>query len=140
MTEAEIRQRKIALSKSGGICEVCCKPLGAHAQAAHRIGNTKANRAKYGDFIIDHPENIGYTCSLECNGALDISHNPYLCIRLCYGIYAHEATKYYMANAVKNQQAMYKRELANRKQREATAKQTEASGKQNKADGSKTQP
>lgn len=93
MTEAEIIQREIALSKSGGICEVCCKPLGAHAQAAHRIGNTKANRAKYGDFIIDHPENVGYTCSLACNGKLDISRNPVACVRLCAKIYTDEARR-----------------------------------------------
>ena len=62
-------------------------------QGAHRIGNTKANRAKYGDMVIDNPLNIGYTCSLKCNGALDISGNPAECIKLCNAIYTRAGRK-----------------------------------------------
>ena len=95
MTEAEKQQRRYALAISGGICEVCGKSLNdGQPQGAHRIGNTKANREKYGAFVIDHPLNIGYTCSLKCNGVLDISRNPAECIKLCKLIYTREAWKY----------------------------------------------
>ena len=94
MTEEQEEQRRYALAISGGVCEVCSAPLGPHAQGAHRIGNTKANRAKYGDFVIDHRYNIGYACSLKCNSMLDISGNTGACIALCKRIYAAEAQKY----------------------------------------------
>ena len=95
MTETQREQRRYALAISGGVCEVCGRPLrDGQPQGAHRIGNTKANRQKYGDFVIDHPFNIGMTCSLKCNGVLDISKNPAACIQLCKSIYACEAMKY----------------------------------------------
>lgn len=95
MTEAEKNQRRYALAISGGVCEVCGKPLtDGQPQGAHRIGNTKANREKYGAFVIDHRLNIGYTCSLKCNAALDISKDTGACIALCKIIYISEARKY----------------------------------------------
>lgn len=95
MNEAQKEQRRYALAVSGGLCEVCGRPLrDGQPQGAHRIGNTKANREKFGAFVIDHPLNIGYTCSLKCNGALDISQNPAECIKLCRRIYSMEALKY----------------------------------------------
>ena len=88
-------QRQYALAISGGVCEVCGKALSeGQPQGAHRIGNTKANRAKYGNFIIDHRLNIGMTCSLKCNGALDISRNTCEVIKLCKRIYEIELQKY----------------------------------------------
>ena len=95
MTETEKEQRRYALAISGGVCEVCGRPLfDGQPQGAHRIGNTKANRAKYGDFVIDHRYNIGYACSLKCNSMLDISGNTGACIALCKRIYTAEAQKY----------------------------------------------
>lgn len=95
MTEAQVEQRRNALATSGGICRVCWKPLAdGQPQAAHRIGNTKANRAKYGSFVIDHRYNIGYVCSLKCNAALDISKDTGAVIRLCQRIYREAARKY----------------------------------------------
>lgn len=94
MTEQQKEQRQYALAVSGGICEVCGKPLWSNAQGAHRIGNTKANRQKYGDFVIDHRYNIGYVCSLKCNAKLDISKDTGACIRLCKKIYDMEILKY----------------------------------------------
>lgn len=95
MTEAQVEQRRNALATSGGVCEVCGKPLAdGQPQAAHRIGNTKANRAKYGSFVIDHRRNIGYVCSLKCNAALDISRNTGAVIRLCKRIYETEVRQY----------------------------------------------
>lgn len=95
MTEAQVEQRRNALATSGGFCEVCWKPLAdGQPQAAHRIGNTKANRAKYGSFVIDHRQNIGYVCSLKCNAALDISKDTGAVIRLCQRIYREAARRY----------------------------------------------
>ena len=95
MTETEKEQRRYALAISGGVCEVCGRTLrDGQPQGAHRIGNTKTNRAKYGDFVIDHRFNIGRTCSLKCNGELDISGDNGAVIRLCARIYAAEAQKY----------------------------------------------
>lgn len=95
MTEAEKQQRRYALAISGGVCEVCGRPLqDGQPQGAHRIGNTKENRNKYGALVVDHFFNIGYTCSLKCNGELDISKNPAECLRLCQKIYNWELLKY----------------------------------------------
>ena len=88
-------QRQYALAISGGVCEVCGRALSeGQPQGAHRIGNTKANRAKYGDFVIDHRFNMGITCSLKCNGKLDISKDTGEVIKLCKRIYETELQKY----------------------------------------------
>ncbi|MCM1221573.1 MAG: hypothetical protein NC548_44555 [Lachnospiraceae bacterium] len=95
MTEVQKEQRRYALAVSGGVCEACRKPLlDGQPQTAHRIGNTKANRAKYGSLVVDHRLNVGYACSLKCNARLDISGNPGACVALCRKIYAAEAAKY----------------------------------------------
>ena len=95
MTEAEEMQRRVALAKSGGVCEVCGKHLTSSTwQGAHRIANTKANRAKWGDFIIDHPENIAIVCSLACNHVCNIGYNPGACLRLVKKIIDKELKKY----------------------------------------------
>ena len=95
MTESERRQRRYALAISGGVCEACGKPLNdGQPQGAHRIDNTLQNRKRYGDFVIDHPLNIGYACCLKCNGEMDISRNPAECAKLCKKIYEREALKY----------------------------------------------
>lgn len=53
-------------------CFVC----GARAtQRAHIIGNTKANRKKYGPEVIDNPLNWLPACSLTCNALVDIGKN-----------------------------------------------------------------
>lgn len=95
MTEEQEAQRRYALAISGGVCEVCGRPLAdGQPQGAHRIGNTQANRAKYGSFVIDHRFNIGMTCCLKCNGDLDISGDTGAVIRLCARIYTAEAQRY----------------------------------------------
>ena len=95
MNGTQTDQRRYALATSGGVCEVCGRPLNeGQPQGAHRIGNTKANRAKYGDFVIDHRLNMGMTCSLKCNGKLDISRNTGEVVKLCKKIYETELQKY----------------------------------------------
>lgn len=95
MIESQESQRRYALAVSGGVCEVCGRPLSyGQPQGAHRIGNTEVNRRKFGDFVIDHRFNLGYTCSLACNGVLDISGNPGECMKLCRRIYTAECMKF----------------------------------------------
>lgn len=95
MTPAENRQRVVALTTCGGVCEVCGKTLTASTwQGAHRIANTKPNRAKWGDFIIDHPLNIAIVCSLKCNHVCNIGYNPGECLRLVKRIVEKELQKF----------------------------------------------
>ena len=94
MTEQQEEQRRYALSQCGGVCEVCGKPLGAHAQAAHRIANTEPNRRKWGAWIIDSPLNVGYTCSLECNQSLNIGMDKGACLELVQKILRYEQKKF----------------------------------------------
>lgn len=73
LNEQQKEQRQIRLAMSGGVCEVCGKPLNqGHPQAAHRLGNTQVNRKKYGSFFIDSKWDILYTCSLGCNASADV--------------------------------------------------------------------
>lgn len=84
-------QRERAVATCGGFCEVCGTPLSRYKmQMAHKIGNTITNRRKYGDFVVDHFLNVGMTCSLECNGKLDISMNPRACAELVVKIWEYE--------------------------------------------------
>lgn len=89
-----MKQRDLCIAFSNGFCEVCGQQLTNNAQMAHRIGNTKMNRKKYGDFIIDHRLNVGMTCNLACNAKLDISFNPRKCIEICKKIYEYEFLKF----------------------------------------------
>lgn len=95
MTDIQEEQRRYALAVSCGYCEACGRPLAdGQRQGAHRIGNTKANRKKYGWLVVDHRLNVGYACSLACNGKLDISRDTGACVELCRRIYEYEARKY----------------------------------------------
>lgn len=93
MNEAEKWQRQYALTKSNGVCEICGAPL-EQMQGAHRIANTKANRAKYGSFVIDHPLNIAIVCSLACNQSCNIGNNPGESLRLIKRIVEKELVRF----------------------------------------------
>lgn len=98
MTSVQKNQRETALACAGGVCEVCGKPLGAHAQGAHKIANTIANRKKWGSMIIDHPLNIVMVCSLFCNDACNIGNNPRNCLSLVKRIADYEIEKLEVKN------------------------------------------
>lgn len=93
MTETQKQQRKEALTRSFGQCAVCGDLLGNTPQFAHKIANTKANREKYGAFIIDHTLNGEYVCSLRCNDALNIGNNDGECLKLIESIVQFEKRK-----------------------------------------------
>ena len=91
MKIAEETQRQIALCRSNSKCEVCDKELTYNTwQGAHRIANTKANRKKYGDLVIDHPLNIKIVCSLKCNDKCNIGYNKIECLKLVKEIAEYE--------------------------------------------------
>ena len=95
MNEAQINQRMVALATGNGVCEVCGKTLTPSTwQGAHRIANTQTNRAKWGSWIIDHPENIAIVCSLKCNHVCNIGYNPGECLRLVQKIVNKELQKF----------------------------------------------
>ena len=95
MNEAETWQRQYALAVSGGVCEVCGKTLTSSTwQGAHRIANTKPNRAKWGKFVIDHPLNIAIVCSLKCNQVCNIGYDEGKCLRLVQRIVQRELLKF----------------------------------------------
>lgn len=95
MTEAEKKQRSLVYATSGGVCEICGRPLvDGQPQGAHRIANTKTNRFLWGANIIDHPLNMAATCSLSCNQAANIGQNPGKCWELVKKIVETELRKY----------------------------------------------
>lgn len=95
MNETQKWQRSVVYASSGGVCEVCGKPLlDGQRQGAHRIANTKANRIKWGSVIIDHPLNMAATCSLGCNSQCNIGQNPGKCWELVLKIAERELKKY----------------------------------------------
>lgn len=96
MNRKQIEQREKALSRCvTGVCYVCKKPLsGSQIQYAHRIANTKTNRAKYGSFIIDHTLNGEIVCSLACNQSLNIGFNKGACLGLIADIVLFEMRKF----------------------------------------------
>jgi hypothetical protein len=94
MTDQQKNQRITALSRCGGVCEVCGKPLGVHAQGAHKIANTEANRRKWGSWIIDSPLNIAMVCSLKCNDVCNIGNDPGSCLELVQKILRYDQNKF----------------------------------------------
>lgn len=94
MTKQQIKQREEAY-KLAGTCAVCGKPLaGRHPQYAHKIANTKPNRAKYGSFIMDHPLNGKIVCSLDCNQSVNIGYNKGEVLKLLMDILIYETRKH----------------------------------------------
>lgn len=95
MTDKQIEQREIAYSLSCGKCAKCGKPiLQGQMQYAHKIANTKPNRNKYGSFVIDHPLNGAYVCSLECNHVMNIGYNKGEILKLLADIVMFEMRKF----------------------------------------------
>ncbi|MGP1459925.1 MAG: hypothetical protein ACTTKL_11585, partial [Treponema sp.] len=73
-------------------------------QGAHRIANTKANRARWGSFIIDSPLNIAAVCSLRCNDACNIGGNYGECLALAEKIINKERATRFQSHSFKNEE------------------------------------
>lgn len=59
-------------------CPVCGRSLSQYGtyQLAHRIAQSEENIKKYGKEIIHDRLNLVPVCSLRCNDACNIGHNP----------------------------------------------------------------
>lgn len=86
------RDNVYKINRQGGYCSVCGAYM-QNPQFAHRIANTKANRAKFGSLVIDSPLNGELVCSLRCNDAMNIGNKPIECLRLAERIYREEIRK-----------------------------------------------
>ena len=71
--------RAAVYARAGGFCEVCGTyrtfdgPWGIRGQCAHRVARTKWAVKKYGEEVIDHPDNLAWTCPGKCNDAVLIT-------------------------------------------------------------------
>lgn len=67
-----IRQTKIKkFIEQRAECFMCYKTITLYgSQLAHRIPKSKMNLRKYGDEMINHPDNMRLVCSLACNSAV----------------------------------------------------------------------
>lgn len=66
--------RSYIFARDGYRCRSCRHSIyrDGFPQIAHRIADTKANAKRYGQGVIDHPLNLASTCSLYCNGRMNI--------------------------------------------------------------------
>ena len=96
MTESQKEQRIKSFNRNDGICPVCGGSIQQYGtpQYAHKIANTIINRKKWGSFIVDHPLNGEYTCSLGCNSRMNIGQRPGDCLRLIKKIVEMELKNY----------------------------------------------
>jgi hypothetical protein len=72
MTQKQIEQYEIRYQLDNWICKGCYEKA---TQIAHRIAQSKVNRKKYGNEIIDHNINLVSSCQ-ECNDSFNIGMNP----------------------------------------------------------------
>ena len=80
MTEREKDQVKAMYIHYGYMCFV--DTTRKATQRAHIIGNTKPNRNKYGNHIIDNPLNWLPAADLDNNKLIDIGKFPIYCERI----------------------------------------------------------
>jgi hypothetical protein len=71
-------QRMEIFKRDGFKCGHCGLSVYRHGtpQIAHRIGQGKMNVEKFGESVIHHPLNMVGTCSLYCNGRMNIGMRP----------------------------------------------------------------
>lgn len=66
-----------------GICQGCGEPVPFdRMQLAHRIANTKANRKRWGDKVIDSRANRCVVGSARCNDRMNCGGRPDECARI----------------------------------------------------------
>lgn len=79
MNRVERQEERIEIfERDGWRCRWCGRSVYRvdAPQLAHIIADTKANRLKYGNEVIDHPDNRASTCCLYCNGRMNIGNQP----------------------------------------------------------------
>jgi hypothetical protein len=70
-------QRWDIYSRDHGRCQSCGELVPYDCfEVAHRIADTKANRKRWGDTVVDHIMNKATTHSGKCNSAQNCGYNP----------------------------------------------------------------
>ncbi len=72
-------KRMMVRHRAGGMCEVCgvTRPLhgtvGVRGEVAHKVAKVDWALKRYGETIIDHVDNLAWTCPGKCNGKVLIT-------------------------------------------------------------------
>jgi len=76
--DEEIRETRLYVALRAHFrCEECNKSLPLDkGEMAHCIAKTDEWITKYGKEVINHPDNLKWTCSGACNDAQNIGNNP----------------------------------------------------------------
>jgi len=66
--------KKAVFERDGYRCGHCGLSIYRNGtpQCAHRIAATESNKKKYGESVVHHISNLVATCSLFCNGKINI--------------------------------------------------------------------
>jgi len=87
-------ERVAIYARDHGRCQCGCnQPVAFDAfEMAHRIANTKANRRRWGDAVVDSPENKAVALR-EHNSRINIGGRPIECAQLAARISATSSTR-----------------------------------------------
>jgi len=86
-------ERESIYLRDGGRCQTCHKLIAFDAfTLAHHIANTKANRLRWGNDVIDSPLNKCVTCPGACNDKQNIGGRPIACAVLAAQISGMKST------------------------------------------------
>jgi hypothetical protein len=76
-------EREAIYIRDGGRCQTCLEAVPFDGfELAHRIANTKANRRRWGNRVVDSPQNRCVTHPGRCNSRQNIGGNPAACLAL----------------------------------------------------------
>ena len=74
-------KRRFVRDRAGGKCKICGRerplnwPLEIRGEAAHRVAKTRWTLKRWGEDVIDDPDNLEWTCA-EHNSAVLITYKP----------------------------------------------------------------
>jgi hypothetical protein len=84
-------EREAIYLRDRGICLACRKPVAfVDFEVAHRVADTKSNRRRYGDAVVDHPLNKATTHRGACNDAMNCGFRPAECEAIVRAIEAQD--------------------------------------------------
>ena len=66
------RTRDIVYYRDRGICRHCGQPVAWPGELAHMVPKTERTIARWGESVINHPDNLALTCPGKCNDAMMI--------------------------------------------------------------------
>lgn len=90
-TNAITELRRLKYYQQGGRCKTCGRPLREGFELAHIIPQRKWCLARWGEGVIQHPDNMHATCPGACNSAAQINPDGLEAERLATAIRAKGA-------------------------------------------------